>query len=327
MSGRLSLAVYKGHVALPEGDVLVVGAMTDSDLDALDKDRTQVLSRYADAHQALSNQGWACVREPSGPAQGVVLFLPRARDAQRAYLRLARNLTDGPIIVDGPKTHGVDAFYREVRERAELSPAWSKAHGKIFTVTGGDFRDWPSVDPVQSDDGWWRAPGVFSADGADKASALLASELPKALPGCVVDLGAGWGYLSRAILERDGVTSLHMVENDETALRAAELNIDDPRTVAHWADARDWRPPEPVDHVVTNPPFHSGRAADPELGRDFIRSAAAMLKRKGALWLVANRQLPYESTLEDSFHNVQTLTPNPSFKLFHATSPKHAPKG
>lgn len=326
MSGRLSLALEKGIVALPEGQTLVVDATTETDLSAFDRDRTTLYTRSATAEALFRSQGWQSDPQPDNWTSAI-LVLPRARDAQRAAMRWARHLTSGPIIVDGDKTSGVDAFYRELRERAEVTDAWSKAHGKVFTVKGGDFSDWPAYEPTLSSDGWWRAPGVFSADGIDKASALLAEALPRELKGSVVDLGAGWGYLSRAILEREGVTSLDLVEDDHLALRAAAKNIDDPRARFHAADARTWRPDAPVDHVVTNPPFHTGRAADPELGRAFIRSAAAMLKPKGSLWLVANRQLPYESTLEDSFRNVQTLTPNPSFKLFHATSPRRAPKG
>ncbi|NND19810.1 MAG: class I SAM-dependent methyltransferase [Silicimonas sp.] len=327
MTDRLSLAVARGIVALPEGEVLVLGAVADSDLGALDKARTRLLWRYHDAHLALAARGWTSVRKPGGPADGVVVFAPRAREAQRAYLRLAREMTDGPIIVDGPKSHGIDALYREIRQRADVSEAWSKAHGKVFVVNGGDFSDWPEIHPAKGADGWWRAPGVFSADGIDKASAFLATELPLKLEGAVLDLGAGWGYLSRAILERDGVTALTLVENDETALRAAYRNVEDDRAAFVCADVRTWRPDQPVDHVVTNPPFHAGRASDPELGRAFILAAADMLKPKGQLWLVANRHLPYESTLEDAFRNVQTLTPNPSFKLFHATSPKPRRKG
>jgi 16S rRNA (guanine1207-N2)-methyltransferase len=39
-------------------------------------------------------------------------------------------------------------------------------------------------------------PGVFSADGPDPASQALAAHLPEKLPTRMVDLGAGWGWLS-----------------------------------------------------------------------------------------------------------------------------------
>ena len=56
-----------------------------------------------------------------------------------------------------------------------------------------------------------------------------------------------------------------------------------------------------MDAVVMNPPFHEGRKADPELGQAFIEAAAGMLGAKGKLYMVANRHLPYEETLERLF--------------------------
>lgn len=326
MSDRLCLALSRGVVALPEGDILILHPGPDTDLSCFDRDRTVVFARSASAQQRAVAEGWK-TDMPEEPCAAVIVALPRAREAARAAMRHARHLTGGPIIVDGNKTDGVDSFYREVKERAEVSDAWSKAHGKVFTVAGGIFDDWPSLDPVVGSDGWWRAPGVFSADGVDKASAYLAENLPGTLAGTVVDLGAGWGYLARAILDRAEVEVVHLVEDDVLALRSAEKNVTDGRARFHAADAKSWRPDAAVDHVVTNPPFHVGRAAEPELGRAFIRSAADMLKPKGSLWLVANRHLPYETTLEDCFRSVETLAQNPSFKIFHATSPKPTRKG
>ena len=317
MSGRLSLAVERGIIGLPDGRTVVIGATTESDLGALDRDRTILLARHADAARVL---GFPTVTAPE-PADAVIVFAPRSRKAQRAYLRLARSLSNAPIIVDGHKTNGIDAFYREIRDRAEVSEAWSKAHGKIFTVKDGDYSDWPEMKPALDPDGWWRAPGVFSEDGVDKASTFLAETLPASLSGSVIDLGAGWGYLARTILEREAVTRLTLVENDRYALDAAKLNVEDPRADFAWADAITWRPDVPVDHVVTNPPFHAGRKADPALGQGFIRAAAAMLKPKGQLWLVANRHLPYEGTLKDAFRTVELHAESPSFKIFHASSP------
>ncbi|MGI9393690.1 MAG: class I SAM-dependent methyltransferase, partial [Boseongicola sp.] len=156
----------------------------------------------------------------------------------------------------------------------------------------------------------------------DPGSEALSAALPAKLAGRSVDLGAGWGYLSDAILRCDGVTHVDLVEADFAALDAARQNISDEGANFHWADARDWQPTEPVDHVLTNPPFHQGRAAEASLGQAFIRSAARILGAKGQLWLVANRHLPYEQTLEDAFHTVQSLGRDSSFKLFLAKSPK-----
>ena len=324
MSDRLRLAVENGHVVLPEGRLLVVNARPGHDLSLLDQNKALLWTRSAAEGAALQLKGWH-LGNPSEAYAGAIVFLPRARMAQKASLQMATLFTTGPVIVDGNKTDGVDAFYKTVRKRAEVTPAYSKAHGKVFSVNKCEIADWPSMDIEQGEDGWWRAPGVFSGDGVDKASAYLAEKLPASIAGCVIDLGAGWGYLSEAILSRDGVTRLFGIEDDLLAYRAAIRNVTDKRASFHHADALSWQPPVLADHVITNPPFHTDRAADPALGQAFIRASAAMLKPKGNLWLVANRQLPYESTLEGAFRTVRLIDDNASFKIFNASQP-HTPR-
>ena len=221
---------------------------------------------------------------------------------------------------------------KEVRNRGDVGEVLSKAHGKLFTVRGAECRDWVAkatkvahpMDPARQ---FMTSPGLFSAEGVDPGSAALAEALPDAMTGHVVDLGAGWGFLSDAILKRNGVTRLDLVEADHAALDAARQNISDPRAAFHWADALTFRPDAAVDHVVTNPPFHTGRAAEPSLGQGFIRASASILKPRGHLWLVANRHLPYEKTLEAGFRSVRLLGQTAEYKLFTATQPRTPRKG
>ena len=337
MADRLSRALDTGAVALP-GPVLVLGATAESDLSALDPAATRIDARFADAHAAQARDGWSVAPDvgshdaesPTADSDvaSVLVFAPRSRDAQRMLIRQARAATDGPIVVDGPKTHGIDALWRDLRQRADTSDAFAKAHGKTFTVAGGRFDDWPDRIATKGADGWWRVPGTFSADHVDPGSAALAEALPASLSGRGADLGAGWGYLSRAVLERDGVAALHMVENDAWALQGLRRNVDDPRATAHWADALTWRADAPLDFVVTNPPFHgAGRAADPALGRAFITAAAGLLSPKGALWLVANRHLPYESALSDAFAETDEIGGTSAFKILRGQRPKRRGRG
>jgi 16S rRNA (guanine1207-N2)-methyltransferase len=72
------------------------------------------------------------------------------------------------------------------------------------------------------------------------------------------------------------------------------------------------------------PPFHLGRTADPALGRAFITAAARVLAPSGSLWMVANRHLPYESTLAASFAKVEEIAGDTRFKVLHATRPARA---
>uniref|UniRef100_A0AAN0MCT1 Class I SAM-dependent methyltransferase n=1 Tax=Yoonia rhodophyticola TaxID=3137370 RepID=A0AAN0MCT1_9RHOB len=176
--------------------------------------------------------------------------------------------------------------------------------------------------PEKGAHGYFTTAGVFSDGAIDRGSALLADALPSKLPGRMADLGAGWGYLAAPVLQRDGVAALDLIEAEALSLACARLNVSDPRAQFHWADATQFRPDAPYDGIVMNPPFHVSRTADPGLGRAFIQSASRMLTPNGKLWMVANKHLPYETTLSECFRNVDIIAGDAAFKVFHATKPQ-----
>lgn len=232
-------------------------------------------------------------------------------------------MPNGPILVDGGKTDGIESLLSAVKKRVAVGPAISKAHGKIFRIEGGDFADW-RTPAATNDAGFLTAPGVFSADKIDPGSLLLAQALPAELSGTAADLGAGWGYLAGEALKRAGLTALHLVEADHAALDCARHNVADERAHFHWADATSWDSRAPLDHVFCNPPFHVTRKADPALGQAFLAAAARVLGPRGRLWLVANRHLPYEAPLSDLFGQVTELAGTPAFKVILADRPKRS---
>jgi 16S rRNA (guanine1207-N2)-methyltransferase len=72
-----------------------------------------------------------------------------------------------------------------------------------------------------------------------------------------------------------------------------------------------------------NPPFHAGRRPDPALGRAFVAAAGRMLTRRGELWMVANRHLPYEHALPQAFAEIREIEGDTAYKVIHARVPKH----
>lgn len=163
----------------------------------------------------------------------------------------------------------------------------------------------------------WSQPGVFAWDRIDAGSLLLAEHLP-ALKGAGADLGCGYGALSTVVLRSPAVTALKLIDLDRRAVEAARRNIEDVRASFDWADVRTVEANGDLDFVVMNPPFHDGGAEDRALGQAFIRQAAAMLKRGGTLWMVANRHLPYEAELKAAFKRVTPLEEGGGYKLFEA---------
>ena len=317
---RLPLALETGGLTVPEGRIAVFHPVLDADLRSLPQAQCEVIQPFRPAYDAFTNAGFACAVESSQRYALSVVCLPRSKAEARVLVAQAAACTDGPIIVDGQKTDGVDSIFKALRKRADVSPTISKAHGKLFWINSHDgLEDWIQY-PALTDGGFWTAPGVFSADGIDPASELLAQALPEKLGKHVADLGAGWGYLSAHALTRD-INELHLVEAGHMALECAKRNVTDERVQYHWADATKWAPKGRIDTVIMNPPFHVSRAAEPSLGQAFVASAARILANSGQLWMVANRHLPYEEALNANFGKVTDLGGDARFKLFHAARP------
>ena len=314
---RISLALDEGWIVPP---VVVLGAKAGDDPGDLPTPLTLVCLRQPD-HDDLGARGFDVRTEIPDRAGTVIVHLPRERDLARDLVARAVGI-GARVVVDGAKTDGIASMLKACRAAGRVGHVISKAHGKIFTLDGGETGPW-LAEPARNADGFWTAPGSFSADGVDPGSATLAAALAP-LKGSVADLGAGWGYLAHHVLRSPDVQNVHLVEADLPSLNCARRNIDDARAQFHWADATVWMPDAPVDHVIANPPFHTGRKDAPDLGRAFIANAARILAPRGTLWMVANRHLPYERVLTDSFAETAELPGTNAFKLYRASRPRRA---
>ena len=177
----------------------------------------------------------------------------------------------------------------------------------------------PGAQAFEEELGLWTQPGVFSWNRIDPGSALLMDHLPD-LSGRGADLGAGLGVLAHGVLASEKVTELTLVELDARAVACARRNVTDPRVQFLQADVRKLNVPtlKNLDFIVMNPPFHDGGAEDKSLGQAFLKTAAALLKKGGRLFCVANRHLPYESVLNEHFRRVQLIAEQDGFKVYEA---------
>lgn len=325
---RVSLALEMGALALPDGGPIALYTPDRVALPgALPKERLKPISPWQMDVTTWQSQGLDAAIDHEGPFVSAVVMLPRSRVAgQIAIARaMARTLPGGYVLIDGQKTSGIDRFLKDMKSRLPIVDSFVKFHGRLFWVQADPevLSDWMALDGFhKTEAGFYTGPGQFSPEGPDQASRSLADALPKVLPPRMADFGAGWGYLGAQVLAREGVTSVDLIEAHDGALAAAKLNLSDSRAHFHWADATQWRPEEPYDGVVMNPPFHSARAADPGLGQAFIQAAASSLTPKGRLWLVANRQLPYEALLNELFRQVSPLPAPAGFKILVAEAPR-----
>jgi 16S rRNA (guanine1207-N2)-methyltransferase len=165
---------------------------------------------------------------------------------------------------------------------------------------------------------------MFSPDQADAGSMQLSDLIAGKLRGKGADLGAGWGWLAKRALDQNPeISTLDLYEAEYAAVQCAKKNVADSRATAHWADVTALTGPADHDFVIMNPPFHQSRKADPELGRQFIAAAARLLQPKGTLWMVANRQLAYETSLQKHFQSWEILKQSGGFKSIRAMRPRH----
>jgi len=320
IGARLPLALETGRLTVPTGRIAVFYPTPEANLRSLPAEQCEIIQPFRPAYETFKSAGYSCAVEPTERYAMSIVCLPRAKAEARSIIAKAAAFTDGPIIIDGQKTEGVDSIFKDLRKRGDVSATISKAHGKLFWVNSHDgLGDWGQT-PALTEGGFWTGPGVFSADGVDPASKLLVQALPEKLGKNVADLGAGWGYLSAHALTRD-INEIHLVEAGHLALECAKRNVTDERAQYHWADATKWAPKGRIDTVIMNPPFHVGRAAEPSLGQAFVATAARVLANSGQLWMVANRHLPYEDALNANFGKVIDLGGDTRFKLFHAARP------
>ncbi|MBO6603324.1 MAG: class I SAM-dependent methyltransferase [Roseicyclus sp.] len=326
---RWTLALESGIVTLPEeARTLVLRARGTADFGGLGE-VTAVQGFYPD-HRLLAERGIAVSTAAEGVFDAALVQIVKSKAESLSLIAegLAHLRVGGVLMVDGQKAEGIESVLKTVRGVLPVEHVLSKAHGKLFWLTRpADLREtvltW-IAEPQQVEVGYVTAPGVFSSDGPDPGSELLIALVP-ALKGRVADLGAGWGYIAAELLtEQNDIAQLDLIEAEAAALDAARANIDDPRAQFIWGDATTYRPDEPYDAVVANPPFHTGRNADPGLGRAFIAAAARILKPSGQFFMVANRHLPYEAALKDHFTAGAMLAEIHGYKLYQASKPKRA---
>jgi 16S rRNA (guanine1207-N2)-methyltransferase len=295
----------------------------------------QSFKPFADALQRSGFQ----VGEPADDARFplVLLLPPRQRDESRAlFAQAVRHAQPGGTVLacvpnaEGAKSAETD-FARLVGPVRSLSKHKCRVFWKALDPAAVDrtlLAEWLALDqPRAIGADLVSRPGLFAWDRIDTASALLAAHLPHDLYGRVADLGAGYGYLATQLIARcPRVEAIDLYEAEARALEPARLNLAqavrasgrEMATQAHWHDVTCGLL-QRYDAIVSNPPFHQGRADLPALGRAFIAAAADALLPHGRLWLVANRHLPYEATLAGRFREVRTVTTQDGFKVIEAT--------
>lgn len=340
-----------GELTFAAGPALFLGARPGAWARLYPQPAWQCEQPLRPLYEALQAQRLPVAAQVEGGDFAITLVLPpRQRDEARALLAraLAATHPGGRVVAAAANRDGARSLQADLETLAGPVHSLSKHKCRVL---------WTMADPAHIDadrqaqwlalaqprrvetgtQGFWSRPGLFAWDRVDPASALLAGQLPATLAGRVADAGAGWGWLAMQVLQRcPAVTAIELFEANARALEPAQRNLEEalagiagmagrapPALAVHWHDVATGLP-GPFDAVICNPPFHQGQggAELPRLGQAFIASAAGALADDGQLWLVANRQLPYEGLLRERFRQLRNVCQQGGYKVLQAVGPR-----
>ncbi|HTO82276.1 MAG TPA: class I SAM-dependent methyltransferase [Methylomirabilota bacterium] len=330
----LLIPFERGILSLPEGaTAFLIRAEAAPEL----RDRVWRLTceqTYKPAYDRLTELGLATTRHLEGEfAVGLCLL---TKDKAENLVNLARAWSlvrpGGLLVFAGRNDVGAASIQRQAKPVVGEIGHLSKNHCRVWWSRRGDgpmpqqLSDWLAAGAERVVDGtvYVARPGIFSWRKVDEGSQLLASSLPGDMRGAVADVGAGWGYLAAALIERyPRIAALDLFEAEWLALEAARTNLEARphpgiEVGYHWHDVTAGLPRSRYDWVVMNPPFHEDKGTDVDLGRRFIGAGIDALAPGGTLVLVANRHLPYEALLEARGLTARLLAQTKTFKVIEA---------
>jgi 16S rRNA (guanine1207-N2)-methyltransferase len=158
-------------------------------------------------------------------------------------------------------------------------------------------------------------PGVFSIGHLDEGTKLLVNAV-EIHPGArVLDVGCGYGIIGLCASVK-GCAWNDLVDSDQLAVASCRQTFDLNRISNFTVFAGDLLQPvldQRYDLILSNPPFHAGRAVDYQVAHALIRQSFGCLSSKGQLAIVANRFLPYDRLIGDIFGNVSVLAESGKF--------------
>jgi 16S rRNA (guanine1207-N2)-methyltransferase len=167
-------------------------------------------------------------------------------------------------------------------------------------------------------------PTAFAEGKLDEGTRLLLEVLEVHATDIALDIGCGAGYIGMHIARLANKGQVTMVDASLAAVDAARYMVEQSGMTNVQVLASDGTQAvkaQRFDLVVTNPPFHLGGIHTTEIAERFIREAAQVLRPRGRFYLVANRFLKYEPTLQACFHSVEEVGGNTRYKVLLATNP------
>jgi 16S rRNA (guanine1207-N2)-methyltransferase len=166
-------------------------------------------------------------------------------------------------------------------------------------------------------------PGVFASEGIDPGTTFLLEHLQIPDEGRILDFGCGCGVIG-GLIARNTNASVDLIDIDLYALASATENIKDldlGNCTVSYSDGLEAVLDFPYDLIVSNPPFHSGKAVDYSMTHSFISKSMQVLNRDGILCLVANKFIPYDRILKEYYPVLEVPLSNQKYSIWKVQKP------
>ena len=261
----------------------------------------------------------------------ILIYLPKAKAHFSMLLQNALSLlaTDGQIWVVGENKGGIKSIEKILKQFGATQKTDSARHCSLislhpdhyqhqfdiaafFTTSSLAITEQESVTVCS-------LPGVFSHGELDEGSALLLDHV-RNVQGRVLDFACGSGVLAATLMKRHKIKAAILSDISALAVFASLLTLAANKLSATVMAADGLHGIDKTfDHIISNPPFHSGLKNDYSITENFIRQSASILSKDGTLQLVANRFLPYPDLLMQYFGGAETLVKTNKFSVYQAT--------
>jgi 16S rRNA (guanine1207-N2)-methyltransferase len=166
-------------------------------------------------------------------------------------------------------------------------------------------------------------PGVFASEGIDPGTNFLLEHLQIPDRGRILDFGCGCGVIG-GIIARNTNACVDLIDINLYALASAYENIKDlelGHCTVSFSDGLESVQDYRYDLIVSNPPFHSGKAVDYTMTHSFISKSRQVLTKGGILCLVANKFIPYDRILREVYPVLEVPISNQKYSIWKAQKP------
>jgi 16S rRNA (guanine1207-N2)-methyltransferase len=281
-------------------------------------------SRFASGSHP--GQAWPA----GGDYDAATLRLPRSKEALMMALHAAtaRLRPGAPLWVYGANDEGIKSA--PGRMEPLLGPVDAldaRRHCRVLeatrpeTVPGllGTLADFRRTLHLPLPDGEREVvsyPGVFAKGRLDPGTEMLLRALPLLEKGArVLDFACGAGIIAGYLARISPDAALWMTDADAIALAAAAENAPTATALCgdRWGAIQGNRQ---FDRIVSNPPIHEGKGRTYGVLNDLIEGAPARLRPGGQLWVVAQRQIPTDKVLSETFRKVTLAAEDGRYRVW-----------